>query len=288
MASQPNEIRHRQYFHLTLSEAQKPFNKPVMSATNATLDSSPPVGRAPHRLRLAVAAAIAALSLSTVLVFAAIPGHGHHAGEIGNAAIVYLAAFGLWVLMSLAMMLPTAWGFIATYLDIAHAAREKAARVPKVAVVIAGYLVVWVGFSAIAALVQISLHGAGLGRTAHGSIDPVFAGALLTGAGIYELTPLKSACLSKCRHPFAVLFARFRPDHGRIFRLGVEQGLFCLGCCWALMALMLATGVLHLGFMALLAAVMTAQKNRVLSRLDKPFGLSLIAGGLALLAWSGA
>jgi len=258
-----------------------------MSTTDLSLER-PPAGRAPHRLRLAVAVAIAALSLSAALVLVAMPGHGHHAASSGDGAFVYFMAFSLWVLMSVAMMLPTAWGLIATYLDIAHAAREKDTSVPSVAVLIAGYLVVWAGFSAIAALVQISLHNAGLGQTAHGSIDPIFAGALLIGAGIYEFTPLKAACLRKCRHPFAVLFARFRPDHGRIFRLGVEQGVFCLGCCWALMALMLATGVLHLGFMAVLAAVMAAQKHRALPRFDTPLGLVLIAGGLALLAWSGA
>ncbi|MDH3195054.1 MAG: DUF2182 domain-containing protein [Hyphomicrobiales bacterium] len=259
-----------------------------MSVTDPQFETGPSVGRAPHRLRLAVAAAIAALSLSAVLVLIAMPGHGHHAGEDADAAFVYSAALGLWVLMSLAMMLPTAWGFIATYLDIGYAARQKNKSVPSAAILIAGYLVVWVGFSAIAALVQISLRSIDLGQAAHGAIDPVFAGIVLIGAGIYELTPLKAACLSKCRNPFAVLFARFRPDHGRIFRLGAEHGVFCLGCCWALMALMLATGVLHIGFMALLAAVMAAQKNLALPRFEKPLGFILIAGGLALLAWSGA
>jgi predicted metal-binding membrane protein len=250
------------------------------------------IGRAPYRLRLAVAVAIAALSLSAALILIAMPGHGLHTGEYDaggtDTAFVYVVAFSLWVLMSVAMMLPTAWGFVATYLDIAHAAREKDTSVPSAAVLIAGYLVVWTGFSAIAALIQISLHGIGLGQTAHGSVDPVFAGALLIGAGTYELTPLKTACLSKCRNPVAVLFAQFKPDHGRILRLGVQQGLFCLGCCWALMALMLATGVLHIGFMAILAAVMAVQKHQALPRFDKPLGFILIAGGLALLAWSGA
>ncbi len=267
-----------------------------MSATdslqNGELDTVLPAGRAPHRLRLAVAAAIAALSLSAALILIALPGHGHHGVDYGaggtSMTAIYGVTVGLWVLMSVAMMLPTAWGFVATYLDIAHAAREKDASVPSVAVLIAGYLIVWVGFSATAALVQIILQSVGLGVTAHGSFDPVFAGALLLFAGLYELTPLKAACLTKCRHPFAVLFARFRPDHGRIFRLGLEQGLFCLGCCWALMALMLATGVLHIGFMAVLAAVMAAQKHQALPRFDRPLGLILIAGGLALLAWSGA
>jgi predicted metal-binding membrane protein len=259
-----------------------------MSATDSPFETGLPIGHAPHRLRLAVAAAIAALSLSAVLVLIAVPGQGHHAGEGADTAFVYLVAFSLWGLMSVAMMLPTAWGFIATYLDIAHAARQKNTSVPSLAVLIAGYLVVWAGFSAIAALVQISLQSIGLGRTAHGSIDPAFAGTLLIGAGIFELTPLKAACLSKCRNPFAVLFAQFRPNHGRIFRLGVGQGLSCLGCCWALMALMLATGVLHIGVMALLAAVMAAQKHQTLPRFDTPLGIVLIAGGLALLAWSGA
>jgi predicted metal-binding membrane protein len=259
-----------------------------MSVTDPQFETGPSVGRAPHHLRLAVAAAITALSLSAALVLIAMPGHGHHAGEDADAAFVYSATLGLWVLMSLAMMLPTAWSFIATYLDIAHAARQKNKNVPSVAILIAGYLAVWAGFSATAALVQISLRSIGLGQAALGAIDPVFAGVVLIGAGIYELTPLKAACLSKCRNPFVVLFARFRPDQGRIFRLGIEQGLFCLGCCWALMALMLATGVLHIGFMALLAAVMAAQKSLALPRFEKPLGIILMAGGLALLAWSGA
>ncbi len=261
-----------------------------MSTTDSSLasgtEAGSPIGRAPYRLRLAVAAAIAALSASAALILVAMPGHGHAGG--GGGTPVYVAAFLLWLVMSVAMMLPTAWGFVATYLDIAHAADKKAIGVPSVAVLIAGYIAVWAGFSSIAAYVQVSLHSTSLGLTAHGSVDPVFAGALLIAAGTYELTPLKAACLSKCRHPFTVLFARFRPDWRRILRLGVEQGLFCLGCCWALMALMLATGVLHLGFMALLTAVMAAQKHQALSRFDTPLGLSLIAGGLALLAWSGA
>jgi predicted metal-binding membrane protein len=190
--------------------------------------------------------------------------------------------------MAVAMMLPTAWGLIATYLDIAFPARQKHASIPSVAVLIAGYLVIWAGFSGLAAGLQVTLQSLSLGRSAAGSVDPVFAGALLICAGLYELTPLKAACLSKCRHPFTVLFGRFRPVRGRIFRLGVEQGLFCLGCCWALMALMLATGVLHIGVMAILAAVMAAQKHHALPRFDKPLGVILIAGGLALLVSSGA
>ena len=258
-----------------------------MNTTAASIETGPLAGRAPRHQRLAVAAAIAVLSASAAAVLVVLPDHAHSAGG-GNWAATVAVAFALWVLMSVAMMLPTAWRFVSTYLDIAHAARDKAVTVPSISVLVAGYLVVWVGYSAVAAIVQVSLQSAGLGLSGHGTVNPGFAGMLLICAGLYELTPLKSACLSKCRNPFTVLFARFRPDRGRIFRLGAEQGLFCLGCCWALMALMLATGILHLGFMAILAAVMAAQKHWAMPRFDTPFGLMLIAGGLALVAWSGA
>ncbi len=259
-----------------------------MSATHSPLDTQLAPSRAPYLARLAVTAAIAALSLSAAVILIAMPGHGQLATGDAQTAIVYFVAYSLWVLMSVAMMLPTAWGFVMAYLDIAHAAREKAVRVPPVAALVTGYLAVWAGFSAVAAAVQIGLQSSGFGPSAEQSIDPVLGGALMVAAGLYELSPLKAACLSKCRHPFAVLLGRFRPDAGRIFRLGAEQGLFCVGCCWALMALMLAAGVVHLSVMAILAAVMAAQKHWNLRQLDKPFGVALVAGGLALLAWSGA
>ncbi len=238
--------------------------------------------RRQNRLKLAVGTGIGALSVTAALLLYStreLHGHGHHL----SFQTAYLISLAMWCLMSVAMMLPTAWNMIATYLDIGFAARSKQIPAPPVSFLIAGYVSVWVLFSMAAAFMQVELVEIGL-ISASGWPPPVFSGGLLVLAGLFELTTLKNHCLTKCRNPFATMLGRFRPERFRIYRIGLEQGLYCLGCCWALMILMFAAGVMNFFWMAALGALMAAQKHGALPRFERKIGPVFIVSGLALIA----
>jgi predicted metal-binding membrane protein len=168
----------------------------------------------------------------------------------------FLALAAMWFLMALAMMLPSAAPLVRTYCDIAQAGALKGERVVHPLVLIAGYLTVWAaastGFAALAMLVQ----------EAAGMVAPVWiASACLALAGAYQFSGLKEACLRKCRDPFATLFARWSFRAPAIYRLGLEQGLWCFGCCWALMLVMFAVGTMNLLWMALLGLLTIVEKH---------------------------
>ncbi|MEO0990433.1 MAG: DUF2182 domain-containing protein [Pseudomonadota bacterium] len=193
-------------------------------------------------------------------------------GALG--ATSFASAFAMWALMSVAMMAPTAFPTFATYDNLAHAAPTNLPRL------VGGYLIVWIGFSALAASAQIALFELGLIGMLGQSLSLPLTMALLIGAGLYQFTALKDACLSKCRQP--LMFFMQYWDEGP-FRNGLRLGLDCLGCCWALMALAFVGGTMNLVFMGLAMVLMTLEKLPDIGRyLTKPTGFALIASGLAL------
>ena len=196
---------------------------------------------------------------------------------VGGAGLAsWPVVFPMWCAMSVAMMLPSAAPMLRTYAQIAETAREGGKTVVPIAVLVGGYLAIWFAASALFALVQVTLSNAGL---AGGS---GLAGAvILLLAGAYQFSGLREACLEKCRNPFSVLFGRWSDRVSGIFRLGLQQGLFCLGCCWALMLVMLVVGTMNLAWMAALTLFTVLEKTgtgRVTGR---------VSGGI-LLAWGGA
>ena len=205
----------------------------------------------------------------------------------GAALSPYDLAAGvlMWSAMALAMMLPTAAPMISAYLDIAGAARRKRMRVVPAGVLAAGYVTVWLGFSLIAAGLQAGFRAAGALDPWTAALGPVAAGLVLMLAGAYQFTPLKDACLAKCQRPMPFFMANWSEDRLAVFRLGLMQGLWCLGCCWALMLAMFATGLMNLVWMAGLGLVMMAEKLYAESRaLSRGAGFVFLAGGLAVLA----
>jgi len=162
---------------------------------------------------------------------------------------------GLWVVMMAAMMLPSAIPTVAIY------GRLSRDRTPLSALCFAGgYLAVW----AVAGLLAFGVAAAG-GRLAAGALawDRAVrwaAGATLLVATAYQLTPLKDACLTRCRSPLALLLGSWRPGRRGGFRLGVSSGAWCAGCCWALMACLFALGVMSLAWTAVLATVVAFEK----------------------------
>jgi len=190
----------------------------------------------------------------------------------------------MWAAMALAMMLPTAGPMILTYAEIADTAARKGEPAVSPLVLAAGYVAVWLGFALIAALCQIALARAGL--LDGGRLALPLAGALVLGAGLYQFSTLKHSCLTLCQRPFPFFFSNWTDETLGVLRLGLRQGLYCLGCCAAMMLLMFAVGVMNVVWMALLGIVMTIEKMNTTQRFSRVVGGVMVATGASLLAAS--
>jgi predicted metal-binding membrane protein len=195
--------------------------------------------------------------------------------NLGTVPGSFLVLWSMWSLMAVAMMLPSAAPMIRTYCEIAETAEAKGEPVVHPLVLVAGYLVVWIAAAVAFAGPSFVI------QTNAGALAKFAAPAALGIAGLYQFSRLKEACLKKCRHPFAILFSRWSSRPARIFRLGAEQGVWCLGCCWALMLVMFAVGVMNIFWMALVGLFTIVEKQWT-GRLP-----TRIAGAL-LLVWAAA
>jgi predicted metal-binding membrane protein len=203
----------------------------------------------------------------------------------GGAAQVAVVA-SMWGAMTLAMMLPSAAPMILTYAEIADTAAAKSQPVVSPFVIAAGYTAVWFGFAALATVAQLALTRAAVLDAGMASASGLFSGAILIGAGAYQFSALKHACLTQCRHPFPFFFANWQTTPRGVFRLGMKQGLYCLGCCWAMMLVMFAVGVMNVVWMAALGIVMAAEKVGSGKRFTYGVGLALIVIGAGFVVSS--
>lgn len=203
------------------------------------------------------------------------------------SALQPVALFAMWVMMMIAMMLPSAGPVILLVASVARRRRAMAHPAAPTALFAAGYLVVWVAFSAVAALVQLGLHRAALLSPAMAVASPVLGGVLLVAAGAYQWLPTKSLCLHHCRSPLGVLGSEWREGRLGALTMGLRHGLFCVGCCWALMALLFAAGVMNVLWVAALAGVVLVEK--VAPRgplLGRAAGVVFAAWGVRLIVWA--
>ena len=189
----------------------------------------------------------------------------------------------MWGAMTLAMMLPSASPMILTYAEIANTAACKHGRIVSPFVLAAGFMVVWLGFAAVATLAQYAFTRAALLDTGMASASGLFSGAIFIGAGVYQFSALKHACLTQCQSPFPFFFANWATTPRGVFRLGVRQGLYCLGCCWAMMLVMFAVGVMNVIWMAALGVLMTFEKIGTGKRFTYTIGVALIVAGIAFV-----
>lgn len=188
---------------------------------------------------------------------------------------------GMWALMAMAMMLPTFFPALHCFLDMSKTGATNA--LGAVALVV-GYLVVWVAVAFIGAGAQYGLSQAGLLGLNGASLSDWLTSVLLLGAGAYQFTTMKGACLAKCRMPLSFFMERWKPGAPRALRLGIELGALCLGCCWALMALGFIGGTMNLLWMGAATLFMTLEKLPDVGRwLTRPVGFVLIIAG-ALVA----
>lgn len=202
------------------------------------------------------------------------PGAGAQVGWDGLARL-----WAMWAVMGVAMMLPTAVPLLATQ------QRIGAGRLNWWGL-LSGYLAIWVGVACVAAVLQTMLARIGLldGQGAATTIG--LQGALLLGAGIWQFTGAKSRCQSVCLSPMSYLLGRFRPGWAGGVRMGLEQGLWCVGCCWAIMALGFVGGVMNLVWMGLATGFMILEKlPQIGQALRRPAGAILMLAGLAVLAF---
>ena len=204
---------------------------------------------------------------------------GAFAGGVADAPVI----LGMWSAMVLAMMLPSAAPMILTYAEIADTAARKRIDVVSPVVLAAGYLAVWLAFALVAAALQLVLGKTLAFDVASGALGRGMSAALFIGAGFHQFSALKQACLRQCRTPFSFFFLNWQTTAPGVFRLGVKQGLYCLGCCWAAMLLMFAVGTMNVMWMAVLATAMTAEKLIGNARLSHIIGVILIAVGIGLM-----
>jgi predicted metal-binding membrane protein len=186
----------------------------------------------------------------------------------------------LWLAMTLAMMIPSAAPMLSTYFDISEAAKAKHMQIASPFWLAAGYGAVWIGFALAAALAQWMALSSGYA----GELQGRFAGFILLGAGAYQFTTLKHACLSQCRAPMSYFLANWSDRPLGVLRMGLDQGLNCFGCCWALMMLSFVAGLMNILWMGFLGVIMVLEKTLAEPKpLSYGLGAGLIGAGLFMI-----
>lgn len=188
----------------------------------------------------------------------------------------------MWVVMMMAMMLPSASPMILFYATLARGHRAKGQPGGSAAVFSSAYVVVWAGFSVIATALQFALERLAILSPMMELSSTALAGALLIAAGVYQWTPWKQACLRHCRSPLEFVLTQWRAGSWGAFEMGLRHGAYCLGCCWMLMLLLFVGGVMSLAWMAGLALLVLVEKLAPLGHWSsRGVGLVLVAWGLA-------
>lgn len=235
--------------------------------------------------RLIIIAGIAVVSLiswtymakMTVTTGSLISVHAAHAWQINDL----VSHFMMWLVMMVAMMLPTAGPMVLTFAFISRDRRQNQQPYVKTSIFVMGYLIVSVGYSLLVTLLQWWLHHHALLTSIGASNSNLFTGALLVAAGVFQWSKIKQACLRFCRNPFNFLMVNWKGGIPGAWHMGIKHGLLCAGCCWALMLLMFVGGVMNLLWMIVITTIILIEK--VAPRGDifaKAAGVALAAIGI--------
>jgi predicted metal-binding membrane protein len=232
----------------------------------------------------AIAAAWAAAIAAETTGASAVLHHDHvlsHGPPSAWAVVGFLAA---WQVMVAAMMLPSSLPLVRMF---AAASARAAGSGRAMAAFLGGYALVWTGFGALAFAGDFGLHTAVNASSFLTDHEWAIAGSVIALAGLFQFTRLKDACLDKCRHPASFMVRHYRRGARGAFELGTRHGVFCVGCCWALMLVVFALGATNLTLMALLTALMVHEKTRPAGRRVVPVtGVALLAVASVMLAYS--
>lgn len=200
-------------------------------------------------------------------------------------AFDFMMLFLMWAVMMLAMMLPTVFPLARVYASFYKQRHPGNSRLWMSNVLILGYAFAWTIFSAVITLAEWPLHISGVLNPMMEPLSLLFSGIAILLAGIYQWTPMKTSCLVRCRSPIGFLFQYWTETVPSVFLLGARYGLICIGCCWALMILLLGLGMMNILWVAALTLLMLAEKvlpHRTL--MQNTFGIVFSVWGLYLIA----
>ncbi len=196
----------------------------------------------------------------------------------------FAVTFAMWFVMMVGMMTITAAPVLLLFTGMQAKRGEGGAPIAGILFGL-GYVTVWAGFSAAAALAQWGLHQGVWLSSGMAVTSPRLAGLILIAAGVYQLTPAKSQCLKQCQSPLGFLLSNWRDGPGGALHMGIRHGVFCLGCCWALMFVLFVVGTMNLVWVAALTVFILIEKfghtGAVVSRVG---GLAMIGAGAFVLA----
>lgn len=171
-----------------------------------------------------------------------------------------LLASAMWSAMMVGMMVPSATPMVATFTEWTRRGHPDRTSLTTVPAFLGGYLVVWLGFSLVAAALQVTLQRTDMLPTTGGISRPAVGGAVLVLAGLFQVTMWKESCLRRCRTPTGFLIAEWRDGANGALVMGIRHGIYCLGCCWALMAVLFVVGTMHLAWMAAVSVFVLVEK----------------------------
>lgn len=202
------------------------------------------------------------------------------------SGLEFIVVFVMWSVMMIGMMLPSAAPMLLIYARVGRQALEQQASFAATGWFALGYLLVWTGFALIATLAQWGLDRLALLTPQMQVAGVTIGGAVLIVAGLYQWTPLKDVCLAQCQSPLVFIqrHGGFRRDRLGALVMGLRHGAYCVGCCWALMALLFVAGVMNVLWIAAIAILVLAEKVLPVGRLlARVAGAGFIAAGLGLL-----
>ena len=194
----------------------------------------------------------------------------------------FLIMFAMWSVMMIAMMVPSVTPMVLTFAAVNRRRRERQAPWVPTGVFLGGYLIVWILFSVLATATQFWLQEARLLSMELVSTSARFAGLLLIGAGVFQWTPWKRQCLAHCAGPLSFLTTSWRDGQSGALTMGLHHGAYCLGCCWAVMALLFAAGVMNLLWVAGLSAFVLVEK--LAPQVSRWGGVAMVLGGAWMMA----
>jgi predicted metal-binding membrane protein len=166
----------------------------------------------------------------------------------------------VWVGMMVAMMFPSVVPTALLFATMSAGRQRDGQPVVPTWMFLGGYLAIWSVFGFAAYLVSRAVPAVGMSSPGLRSLSPIVGGAILVLAGFYQWSPLKDVCLRHCRSPLGFLLHAWRDGYAGAFRMGFQHGAYCVGCCWSLMLVLFAVGLMNLGWMVLLSAVIFAEK----------------------------
>jgi predicted metal-binding membrane protein len=246
----------------------------------------------PRRDRVAILAGLAGVSalawVYLIVMAAGMDGMAPAPAEMVRvrawSALDFALMFAMWAIMMVGMMVPSAAPTALVYAAVARKAAREGTPIAPTAAFVSGYVAMWTLFSLAATVAQWALDRAALLSPMMVTTSPALGAALLVGAGAYQLTPFKDACLRHCRAPAQFISEHWRSGTWGAFRMGLEHGAYCLGCCWVLMGLLFFGGVMNLLWIAAITLFVLLEK---VIPLGAPGGrvagaAMILVGGVAL------